>query len=237
MSSTRSSLADMPARTLSRRDCVAVGATLVAAAVGSVLLRPRLHEAPMPAPLDEQVPRRFGAWVSVPTPYVQTPVAVARHGEAHAGQPYDDVLMRTYFGKNGAPAMLALAYARAQRQEVKVHRPELCYVAQGYQVMWLRPSMIAGVPGQCMLVRAGYVTEAVSYWMRIGRVFSEDAVVTRLHILREGLQGRVPDGILVRASSPVSRREGADAVHARLEAFLEQLVSALAPGARALLVG
>ncbi len=38
--------------------------------------------------------------------------------------------LRSYVNANGDVVMLALAYGRHQRQEIKIHRPELCYTSQ-----------------------------------------------------------------------------------------------------------
>lgn len=219
----------------SRRDCMVVGATLMASAAGAVLMRPTLRETPPAEALDRLVPRQVGEWQVVPALLTPVAAAVPRADGTVPEGPYDDVLMRTYGAPRRMPVVLAIAYARSQRQEVKVHRPELCYVAQGYEVLSLAPATVAGVPGKRMLVRFGQVTEAVSYWIRIGALYSEAAFETRLHILREGLQGRVPDGVLVRASSRVFQRERAQDVHERIEAFIERLLASLPPSARALL--
>ena len=219
----------------SRRDCVAVGATLAMSAALAVLMRPTLREAAPVEPLDRQVPREVGDWRVVPTLMPPVSAAVVRADGTAPDGPYDDVLMRSYGAPTRLPVALVVAYARSQRQEVKVHRPELCYVAQGYEVLSLSSATVAGVPAKRMLVRSGLVTEAVSYWIRIGTLYSEDAFDTRLHILREGLHGRVPDGVLVRASARVFKRDRAQDVHARIEAFLEQLLASMQAPGRALL--
>jgi len=42
--------------------------------------------------------------------------------------------MRAYQNSQGQIVYLALAWGEQQRQEVKIHRPDLCYVAQGFKV-------------------------------------------------------------------------------------------------------
>ena len=82
----------------------------------------------------------------------------------------------------------------------------------------------------------GGYTELVSYWIRIGSVYSESAWETRGHILTEGIQGRVPDGVLVRASRVVTDEVDAAAVHSSLEGFLAELVATAPADARRLMV-
>jgi EpsI family protein len=79
--------------------------------------------------------------------------------------------------------------------------------------------------------------ELITYWIRIGDLVSTNAWQTRWIILREGLDGRIPDGILVRASSVL--RTDADSGRA-LEAqrqFLSALYGALSMQGRKTLVG
>mgnify|MGYP003340463721 CR=1 FL=1 len=54
--------------------------------------------------------------------------------ETDTEQPYDQTLMRTYANSHGEQIMLALAWGERQRQDVKVHRPEVCYPAQGFAI-------------------------------------------------------------------------------------------------------
>lgn len=139
--------------------------------------------------------------------------------------------------------MLALAWGKHQRQEAKVHRPDLCYVAQGFPVKSLIPKSYSNilsnngiVSGKHMVVMSQRGGEAVAYWIRIGTLYSENAFETRAHIFKEGLKGRVTDGILVRASQRI--RAEADAVNSfpLLDQFLAQLVAASPPTTRAMLI-
>ncbi|MDX1250964.1 MAG: EpsI family protein [Gammaproteobacteria bacterium] len=213
------------------------------AAIGAVVATPRLTEVENPPNLEETVPRQFGDWKERPSPYAQ--VSLATGNEENLDRPYDQTVMRTYVNSKGQMVMLALAWGRKQRQEVKVHRPDLCYVAQGYDVQSLKTVTFANimgasgpVTGKRMVATSRRGGEVVSYWMRIGSLYSEDAVNTRLHILKEGLAGRIPDGILVRASQIIS--EGAtpaeiELVHQRQELFLAELVQATPRSSRSLL--
>lgn len=191
--------------------------------------------------LEEAVPRQFGDWSELTNPYAQ--VSLATGPEAELNQPYDQTVMRTYVNSKGQQIMLALAWGRHQRQEVKVHRPELCYVAQGFKVSRLTNAKFKGiagygevVKGKHMIVNASSDGEAVAYWIRIGSVYSENAVETRAHIFKEGLAGRIPDGILVRASQKIQRDSDAEKAFPLLEAFLADLVAATPENARLLMV-
>jgi EpsI family protein len=114
-----------------------------------------------------------------------------------------------------------------------VHRPDLCYVSQGFRILDLQPTQFGQVrgaeapfDGKRMLASSRGRMEAVSYWMRIGDLYSESAWETRGYLIKEGLAGRVPDGILVRASRPVANAAEAEAAYPQLEAFLSELAAA-----------
>lgn len=216
---------------------------MLLAAVLARWATPELHEVTGAPSLEATVPERFGDWAVVPSTLVPANLAVAADGQPSTDQPYDQIVTRTYRNSQGEIVMLALAYGRTQRQEVKIHRPELCYPAQGFQVLSLQSTRFDGLQGQRypvtgkqMVARSGQRTEAVSYWIRIGRVYSDSAWVTRWHILREGLQGRVPDGILVRASRPVANAADAERAYPAMDRFLHELVAATPPGTRELMV-
>lgn len=216
---------------------------LVLAALLSISATPKLVAVTDVADLETVVPRSFGDWREKPSPFVQ--VSLTTGNEPNMNQPYDQSVMRAYENSAGQIVYLALAWGERQRQEVKIHRPDLCYVAQGFKVRSLQSVTFDqiethnGEPihGKHMLAFSGQVGEAVSYWMRIGDLYSEDAFETRMHILKEGIQGRIPDGILVRASARVRDETEAKAVWPVLDDFLVSLVQASPNSARRLMIG
>jgi exosortase B len=226
----------VPRRVPRSRSSLAVAGLLALAAALVPLLRPAPGPSTAAPSIESALPERFGDWQQVPWP--GPPDAnVRRHDAPDFDNPYDQVAMRAYANGRGAVIALVVAWGASQRQEVKIHRPELCYAAQGYEVIGLQPAAVGRVPGHRMLVRSGAGgLEAVSWWIRIGSLYSRGAVATRLHILEEGLRGRVPDGVLVRASLAVGSAADAPAAQAELASFLGDFVAAVPAPARALLV-
>jgi EpsI family protein len=139
--------------------------------------------------------------------------------------------------------MLALAYAAEQRQEVKVHRPDLCYPAQGFRMLhWSLTQFetLVGargpITGVRMLTKRDDRIEAVVYLLRTGENYGQRMWDGRVEILREGLQGRIADGLLVRASMLLEREGDAQRAFGELEGFLVELAQASAPQARSQMV-
>jgi EpsI family protein len=220
-------------------------AAMLAAAALSVALAPAKRDVAHAAfDLDALVPAQIGAWRQVRaavTPVDLTP----RRDEADrrtTDDPYDQTVMRTYARADGATVMLALAYGARQRQEVKIHRPELCYVAQGFAVAYRDAAPMRFADGRAVIAtrlvaRSDRRIEPVTYWIRIGDEIARGALDARLAILREGLKGRIPDGILVRVSSAHAPGDaGAERAYENHRDFLGALLGALEPGARTILL-
>lgn len=226
---------------LSTKVCAVIALAMFAAAALSVWGTPRWQAREAAPSLEATVPMAFGNWKAMPAAYAQ--VAVAQGVEAAFEQPYDQTVMRSYVNDRGDTVMLALAWGQRQRQDVKVHRPEVCYPAQGYPVLRHEPGVpisLAGreqpVPTVSLLTGSGHRLEAVRYWIRIGQDYGGDGLAARWYILREGLKGRIPDGILVRASQRIDSPEEALPAQATLETFLQDLTRALPSTTLALLV-
>jgi exosortase B len=204
-------------------------------------LTPAVVHGKIGMPLADSVPKRFGDWTEVPSMLSQADLSTTDDGARDTEQPYDDVLMRTYANKDGVQIMLALAYAKEQRQDVKLHLPEICYPAQGYKVLDLKRLPLAvdasgtTVPAKHMLASGNNRMEAVTYWTRIGDAYPEGGLAMRMKIFRDGLAGSVADGILVRSSVLVHDEAEAAKAYAVQEQFLTQLVAAADPRGRALI--
>lgn len=190
--------------------------------------------------LERAVPHRFGDWSEMPNGIPQMALAVNPDGQRSEEQPYDEVVMRTYSNSKGQQVMVALAYAREQRQEVKIHRPEVCYRAQGYRSLEETradlPARSGGIPGLRLLMDNGRRMEAVSYWTRVGKQYPRGGLETRWSILKDGFAGKVPDAILVRASSILAVQGDAVDAYQRQERFLAELVQAMRPQDATMLV-
>lgn len=224
------------------RVCIAALLLMAAAALSAWMATPRLQALQDAPNLDATVPKAFGDWRAVSISRAQ--VDVSQGVETQAEQPYDQTVMRTYVNSRGQQVMLALAWGARQRQEVKVHRPEVCYPAQGFTVISSRSGEPLKVAGRSDLVptvsmRAdlkGGGVEVVRYWIRIGGQYGGDGLATRWYIFKEGLAGRVPDGILVRASLQMPAGVDTDAADSILGLFLAELTAAAPAATRALLV-
>jgi EpsI family protein len=222
---------------------VLIGVAMIVASGLAIALTPSRHLVPEGAvDLQAMIPHDFGTWRELKTGIIQMDLSPREGEERTMQQPYDQTLMRTYVRNDGAVVMLALAYGRTQRQEVKIHRPELCYVSQGFMVKRKSSEMVeisqgASVPVHRLLTGSQARLEPVTYWIRIGDRLVSSAWESRAAIFLEGLQGKIPDGILVRVSTPVSAGADVPATYAVQDAFLKDLLNVLSGSAKTALLG
>lgn len=207
---------------ISRTSAIAV---LAASAIGmcaTLLLTPKVAGTVLGPPgLAQAIPSRLGAWVLIDAP-VGLNTSVSLPGARTEGQPYDEVVMRTYRHPQGQQVMLAVAYAHRLQQSVKIHRPEVCYAAQGFEVRDL-VSVDAPFQARRMVASRRGLDEQVLYWIRVGPQHSDNVFQSRWIILSRGLRGQSTDGALVRVSAIRQPGEDPAEVNRRLVAFVGEL--------------
>lgn len=216
---------------------------MLLASIGAIALTPKVVESKArPAfQLDTLVPRQFGEWVEVPS-LKQTDLTIQRDPGSEAVL-YDQTLMRTYSrSRDGAVVMMALAYGSEQRQDLKLHRPELCYYSQGYQVQNKQFVALNLTPGLqvnavTLLTRNPVRIEPVTYWMRVGKGIVRNSTESRIRIFKEGLAGNVPDGLLVRVSSAIQEQQSVANGYRIQTEFLQALYQSLPDNGKQLFVG
>jgi EpsI family protein len=233
---------DHPKKAIIHWPHVLIGAAMVVASGLAIALTPSKYAVPEGAvDLERMIPKEFGRWKQIESGFIQMDLTPRDGEETTMDQPYDQSLMRAYVRDDGAVVMLALAYGRVQRQEVKVHRPELCYLAQGFSVK--AKTAVTVDLGDGVLVAAYRLatsaiqrSEPVTYWIRIGDRITQNAWESRVEILSEGLRGKIPDGVLVRVSSALSLAGDAETAFQSQEWFLRDLWAALDAESREVLV-
>ncbi|MDP1559157.1 MAG: EpsI family protein [Nitrosomonas sp.] len=166
------------------------------------------------------------------------PLQVDPQTQAKLDRIYNQTLSRTYVNSLGQRIMLSVAYGGDQGDNLAVHKPEVCYLSQGFEVM----KIVAGelltqygtLPVKRLLAVQGNRNEPITYWVTVGDKAVLPGLEQKLQQLRYGLTGSVPDGMLVRVSS-INPDEG-DAY--RLQAlFIQDMLSAIGIKARTRLAG
>ncbi len=178
--------------------------------------------------LDAIMPEKFGGWRRIGLSRAVLPAeAELGPGEATAYRAYQDSAGRT--------VTLVVAYGPPLGDSVRLHRPENCYVAQGFAIRDRFVDRLSAGDSDIPVVRLATENsirnEAVSYWLRDGDAYVASASGHGLLDLRRGGDGSA-DGALVRVSSS-GEGDTAFALHNR---FMSDFANALAPEARRLLL-
>lgn len=168
------------------------------------------------------VPPRVGAW-EIDTS--MAPVMPSPELQKVLERTYDQTLARTYMESGGQRVMLSIAYGGGYGKEMQTHRPEVCYPAQGFQVVGSAAKSQLETPfGQIRVTRlvatAGMRTEPITYWLILGDRQSAFGLDMKFVQFQHGLRGVVADGMLVRVSSIGKDPDREFSLHDRFSADL-----------------
>jgi EpsI family protein len=151
---------------------------------------------------------------------------------------YSQTLSRTYVNKNGINIMLSIAYGENQSDGIALHYPEVCYPAQGFQILENTKISIktdfGSIAAKQLMTRLGNRFEPVTYWSTLGDKVVEGGIKTKLIQLGYGFKGLIPDGLILRISSINNE---ASKGHDDQENFTRDLVTALTIDSRRRLTG
>jgi len=212
-------------------------ALMLAAAALSVLAVPTklLADTRSRFELENTIPKAFGDWKV--DPFV-VPIPPSPDQESAMKEIYDQILSRTYVNSKGERVMLSITYGSRQNQQMRAHRQEVCYSAQGFKISQLErlPLTVAGanVPSARMVATQGQRVEPVTYWFTMG----DDAVMSyldrELTQLKYAVSGQIPDGYLIRVSNISPDTDSSFKLHL---SFTDALMSHIDPELRRRLVG
>lgn len=186
--------------------------------------------------LEDMIPNAFADWRQVDSTFSRIVDPVL---EGTVSSIYSATLSRVYARSDGKRIMLSIAFSSSQTRETQVHRPEVCYVAQGFEVSELSKSTArvlrsGELPVMRLVARAGTRTEPVTYWLRIGDNVVRGNIEQGLARVSHGLRGEVPDGLVFRVSSLDTRSLQAFQGH---DEFVEALLSAVPASTQRELIG
>lgn len=182
--------------------------------------------------LEAQVPRSFGDWKVDPS---IIPLLPSPDVQAKLDALYSQVLARTYVNGRGHRVMLSIAYGSDQgSQATQVHRPEFCYAAQGFRVSVVGESTLElesrQLPVRRIVGKLQSRIEPITYWITLDESATLPGLSRKLQQIREGLQGRIPDGMLVRVSTIDAN---SDAAYAVQDSFVRQMLESMPESLRA----
>ena len=212
-------------------------AAMVAASGLALALKPtiKVADAGPKINLETMIPRQFGEWRE------------AQFGSSQIVDPqtkemldkiYNQTLTRTYVNPRGYAIMLSIAYGSDQSDGLQLHKPEVCYPAQGFQLEAKQVSTLTlpsgAIPATRLLTTLGTRKEPVTYWTVVGDKVVVGGMQKKLVEMRFGMGGKIPDGMLIRLSSIDGQTHRAYELQ---DQFAEAMVGAVAVEYRRRLVG
>ncbi|KAF7598259.1 MAG: EpsI family protein [Candidatus Dactylopiibacterium carminicum] len=201
---------------------------MIVTAVGAWALVPRhkLADQLGPLNLEEIIPMSFGDWETLPKAHG----GIVNPQQAELlSQIYTQTLARTYVNRRtGEAMMLSIAYGEDQRDGMQLHYPEVCYPAQGFQVLSNRKGSLSSdsgeIPVRHLETYAGQRFEPITYWTVVGEHATLGGLDKKFAEMKYSLRGQIPDGLLFRVSS-ISR--DSDAAFRQQGSFARELLQAV----------
>ncbi len=220
-----------------RLNAALVLALMVLAFAGAHAWAPTKHLSDMrpKIELESMIPTAFGDW----SEDTNVPVQVVAPDQARLlNKIYNQTLSRTYVNSKGERVMLSVAYGGDQSDGTRAHRPEVCYPAQGFQ-------LLSGADGvlqlpdhplrvRKLLAKLGGRNEPITYWITVGERVALSGPEQKLAQLSYSTRGIVPDGMLVRVSSIDADAQRAYGVQGE---FVSEMASAIRPDLRPQVIG
>jgi EpsI family protein len=152
--------------------------------------------------LEQIVPEKFGIWQ-------QQDLAgniVNPQQQQLLNELYSEQVSRTYLSAQGYRIMLSIAYGKNQNDSFQVHLPEICYPAQGFQVISSDKVMLDTPFGSIPTKRLNTTyqsqrIEPVTYWTTIGNYAVKSGTDKKFKEMQYAIEGQIADGLLFRVSS------------------------------------
>lgn len=185
--------------------------------------------------LEELIPRQFGDWRELKQ---STGQIINPQQTVLLQKLYSQTLSRIYVHTNGAAIMLSIAYGASQNDGIALHYPEICYPAQGFQLLGTNKTEIqtdfGNIPVKQLMTHLGDRYEPVTYWSTLGDKVVPSGIETKLAQLDYGFKGLIPDGLIFRVSSIT--KDAIEGYEAQAQ-FARELVKALPSNTRLRIAG
>jgi len=185
--------------------------------------------------LEALIPDQFGVWKTETDALARI---VNPDDQGVLVKIYDQTLSRTYVNSEGQRVMLSIAYGRSQSTDMHAHRPEICYLAGGFEISDENKAFIdtlyGRIPVTRLVAKQGRRIEPITYWIRVGDSLTGGWIEQKMVAIAYGLDRKVPDGLLFRVSTLSNNEQDSYRIH---QAFLVDLLQAVRKEDRYWLIG
>jgi EpsI family protein len=220
------------------KQAIFIGILMMFASASAVYLKPskKIADSLPTVNLEKMIPTQFGEWH---LDSVKLEQIISPERKVLLSKLYAQTLTRSYLDNHGARIMLSIAYGGDQSDEMQVHRPEVCYTAQGFvvekDVLDTLFTKFGSLPIERLYAVQGNRNEPITYWITVGdKAVALKGLQQKLTQLRYGLTGKVPDGMLVRVSSISSDEKDAYRIQ---DGFVQEMLASMSQEDRTRLAG
>jgi len=216
-----------------------VGLAMMVAAGLAVVMKPtqKLADHRAKFSLENLMPQHFGVWHADKTP---VSVIVDSGQAAKIRKYYSQTLARVYINDTGQRVMLSIAYGSDQSDAMQMHKPEVCYPAQGFPILREQNDTLqtafGEIPVKKLVASRSSLIEPVTYWVTTAGQVETSNFMRKLDKLKFTFTGVLPDGLLFRVSSLCSVMEESASYNVQKN-FIDNLLASLTPEDRKRLIG
>ena len=211
---------------------------MVVASILAAYMRPHIYMAENISKINYSslVPNEFGDWKAESN---EPAVVVNPQAQELLNSIYTETVARTFIErKSGRRIMLSLAYGKDQSHGTQIHKPEVCYPAQGFSIISMQKDKVQTVfgalPVMRLVTKLGPRNEPVTYWIRVGEKLVRGATEQNFARINYGLHGLIPDGLLFRVSELSADPKDSFALQ---DKFVSDLLNAINPASRNAIIG
>ena len=214
-----------------------IGLCMLGAAGMALALRPthKVADAGPKIDLETLIPKHFGDWTIDET---IVPLIANPEQQAIINKIYNQTLTRTYVNSRDERVMLSIAYGGDQSDGMAVHKPEVCYPAQGFQILKNTTETFStgtgDIPVKRLLAIQGQRIEPITYWTTVGDTVAVTNTKWKFNRIKYGLTGKIPDGLLFRISTLQADDKAAYQIQ---DGFARELLRALTPDGKKRIIG
>ena len=183
-----------------------------------------------PVQLETVIPKQFNGWKVIE---INSSQVINPQQHEMLDRIYTQLLTRTYVNEEGGMIMLSIAYGENQSEETALHYPEICYPAQGFQLVNAKPAIIktgfGSIRAKQLEMVMGQRHESITYWTLLGSQNVLGTKETKLKRFQFALKNQIPDGLIFRVSSIGESPNNEYRLH---EKFVNDLINPLDSQAR-----
>jgi EpsI family protein len=188
-----------------RRTGILLAVFMIGASIISSIAKPTRYLADISprARLSDEIPNVFKRWKKLPTDVV---TVLDPTQQAVLEYLYTETLAANYVNTSNQLVMLSIAYGKDQSLGHEVHKPSLCYPAQGFTVIEEREIPLTLDTHRSIIVRymktqKGQRIEPLIYWTTAGDFIYRNRMQQKLIGFKYSRDNLIPDGMIVRAST------------------------------------